>query len=137
MKRIVSFFSVITLGFSTVYSQNVNIPDSIFLYILIDYGVDTSGDGQISYEEAAAVSCLNLGWWFQIKSLTGIEAFVNLDTLNCSDHLLSSLDVSGCTALKVLYYSHNKLNNLNISGCINLEVLNCADNQLTRMNVSD
>jgi Leucine-rich repeat (LRR) protein len=138
MKRIASFLSVIILGFSPVYSQYVNIPDSNFLNTLIGYGVDTNGDGQISYEEAAAVNYLYLSydWWWQIKSLTGIEAFINLDTLYCSGNLLSSLDVSGCTALKVLDCSHNKLINLNISGCADLKVLHCADNQLDTLDVA-
>ena len=34
-----------------------------------------------------------------ISDMTGIEAFVNLDTLYCNDNQLTSLDVSGCIAL--------------------------------------
>ncbi len=138
MKRIIWLHSAIILGFSPVYSQNVNIPDSIFFYRLIDYGVDTNGDGQISYEEAAAVNHLNVsswGWW-QIKSITGIEAFVNLETLICSSNLLTSLNVSGCTALKQLDCSGNKLVHLNISGCTDLKVLHCDDNLLDTLDIS-
>jgi hypothetical protein len=66
----------------------VDIPDNAFLKALIEEGVDTNGDSMISSEEAEAVISLNVGsrylvgdeWYFRdrIKSLDGIEAFVNL-----------------------------------------------------------
>ena len=44
-----------------------------------------------------------------ISDLTGIEAFVNLKSLNCFDNQLTSLDVSSNTALKRLICSRNQL----------------------------
>ena len=84
----------------------VDISDDAFLNALIEEGVDTNGDGLISSEEAEAVISLYVGsaiyigdgyrWRDQITSLEGIEAFVNLDSLNCSQNLLTYLNVSDC-----------------------------------------
>jgi len=43
---------------------------------------------------------------------------------------LTSLNVSGCAALKSLYCSDNQLQTLDISGCTALEYLDCSGNQL-------
>ena len=56
--------------------------------------------------------------------------------LYCNKNQLSSLDVSGCTALKKLDYIGNQLTSLNVSGCTVLEYLNCFDEQLTSLDVS-
>jgi Leucine-rich repeat (LRR) protein len=63
-------------------AQNVNIPDTAFLYALIDESVDTNGDSLISYAEAEAVTYLEFSYKI-ISDMTGIEAFINLDTLDC------------------------------------------------------
>jgi Leucine-rich repeat (LRR) protein len=76
-------------------AQNVEIPDTAFLHALIDEGVDTNGDSLISYAEAEAITTLNVTHR-NISNLTGIEAFVNLDTLDCSFNQLTSLDQPGC-----------------------------------------
>lgn len=46
---------------------------------------------------------------------------------------LTSLNVSGCTALTKLNCSSNKLTTLNITGCTALEELDCQNNQLTSL----
>ena len=46
---------------------------------------------------------------------------------------LTSLNVSGCTALTTLDCSGNKLTTLNITGCTALEELDCSNNQLTSL----
>ncbi|OLS22245.1 MAG: hypothetical protein HeimC2_30270 [Candidatus Heimdallarchaeota archaeon LC_2] len=71
------------------------IVDNAFLLELLDLGVDTDGDSLINYAEAEVVNNLDLSgqwrdsgevrvdsWW--IENMTGIEAFVNLDTLKCA-----------------------------------------------------
>ncbi len=55
-------------------------------------------DGYISYAEAEQTTSLNVSnqneeWWDgkgAIKTLTGIEAFTNLDSLDCSKNQLDS-----------------------------------------------
>ena len=49
---------------------------------------------------------------------------------------LTSLDISGCTSLTLLWCKGNRLTSLNISGCTALTTLLCLDNQLTSLDVS-
>ena len=138
---------VLTIA-SVSSAQNVNIPDAIFKNALINVGVDTDEDGEINYDEAEAVTsldvsgmricdkhtCWNVGF---IESLAGIEAFVNLTDLDCSRNQLTSLDVSDNTSLMYLYCSQNQLTSLDVSGCNALTRLYCWVNQLTSLNVSN
>jgi hypothetical protein len=142
-----------------VYNNDsiVFIPDTAFLYALIDEEVDTNGDSLISYEEAEAIDTLNVSEG-GISDMTGIEAFVNLETLICLINQLTSIDISNNTALKHLDCFANSLTSLNVSNntalthlgcmrnelarldvsnCTQLESLNCVGNQLTSLNVSN
>jgi len=55
MKRIGLILMAILLVAFPTFSQTVSIPDTAFLYALIDEGVDTNEDSLISYEEAEAI----------------------------------------------------------------------------------
>ncbi len=117
-------------------AQNVNIPDINFKNALINYSVDTNYDGEISYAEAEAI-CYLFVFENSITNLTGIEAFVNLDTLEIANTQATILDVSACTALKFLACAGNLFTSLNISGCTSLIFLNCEGNQLDSLDVSN
>jgi len=80
----------------------VEIPDESFLKALSASGVDKNGDGLMSRAEAEAITYLNISNWF-IQDLTGIEAFVNLDTLYCWRNQLTSLNISNNCLLKNLH----------------------------------
>ena len=56
--------------------------------------------------------------------------------LYCEDNQLTSLDVSGCSALGELKCWNNQLVSLDVSGCTSLIYLRCQDNQLTSLDVS-
>ncbi|MFC2099126.1 hypothetical protein ACFLTA_05435 [Bacteroidota bacterium] len=130
----------------------VNIPDNNFLNLLIDMGVDTDGDSLISSTEAEVVTTLEMrgrkclspekgapalaGDYPEIKSLEGIGAFINLDTLICCSNGLSSLDLSGNTALRYLNCWFCGLTRLNISENIILSYLDCGANPLTGIDLS-
>ncbi|MDY4245774.1 MAG: leucine-rich repeat domain-containing protein [Porphyromonas sp.] len=60
----------------------------------------------------------------------------DVKTLNCKGNQLTSLDVSGCTALTELGCSNNQLTSLDVSSCITLTKLRCYNNQLTSLDVS-
>lgn len=60
---------------SVTNTQNVNIPNTQFLYALFGEGVDIDNVGLISYEEAEAVTSLEVSYE-EISYLTGIEAFI-------------------------------------------------------------
>lgn len=71
-----------------------------------------------------------------IQDLAGIELFINLTILNCSDNQLTNLDVSGCTKLEGLNCQFNRLTSLDVSGCTKLKQLFCSDNQLTSLDIT-
>ncbi len=124
-------FAVIALNSN---AQIVSIPDLNFKAALITAGIDTSGDGEISYAEAALITSLNVNSK-SIADLTGIQAFVNLTDLNCYSNQLTSLDMSSNHALKYLTCSSNHLTSLIVTGNTALATLNCVFNNLTSLNV--
>lgn len=121
----------------------VYIMDMRFLQRLIDEGVDTNGDGLISYAEAEAVIHLDVGIENNclltnemIGDLTGIEAFVNLESLSVQGNLLTHMDISNLTQLEVLNCEVNILNRLDVSKNTALEELNCRWNQISELDLT-
>jgi len=72
----------------------------------------------------------------ELTSLKGIEHFKSLTHLTCYNNQLTTLDVSGCTALDWLECSSNQLTALDVRGCTALTSLYCSSNQLTTLDVS-
>jgi hypothetical protein len=128
---------------------NVNIPDSNFLEVLIDEGLDTNNDGQISYAEAYEVTslyfegdvCLMCEDWcasrLDIESLEGIEAFVNLRRLSFSCTKIEHLNLPTLPTLTALFCMSDTLKSLDISKCTALRELTLGFSQLTSIDVSN
>ncbi|MBC8485652.1 MAG: hypothetical protein H8D45_06385, partial [Bacteroidetes bacterium] len=118
--------------------QTVYIPDASFKAILIELGIDSNNNGEIEYSEAEIVTELPLFSWTEIISdLTGIEAFINLEYLDCGNHAISTLDLSSNTYLKILDCAVNVLDSLNVTQCIQLKKITCYFNQLININISN
>jgi len=120
---------------SVTQVQIVNIPDANFKQSLIDLGIDLNSDGQIQVSEAQIRTSLKLSSKL-ILSLSGIEAFINLTSLDCSDNQLTILDISKNTALTFLDCFNNKLTTIDVSKNTALTALSCTGNQLTTIDVS-
>ncbi|WDF64521.1 leucine-rich repeat domain-containing protein [Flavobacterium sp. KACC 22763] len=71
-----------------------------------------------------------------ITSLSGIEYFTSLTTLDCFDNKISTLNLSKNKALTKIYCIHNKLTQLDLSKNTNLTELNCSNNQLKTLDLS-
>ncbi|MCF6132440.1 T9SS type A sorting domain-containing protein [Flavobacterium wongokense] len=71
------------------------------------------------------------------NSLTTLDLNSNLalETLECGENDLTSLEVGNCTNLKNLSCYRNLLTNLDTSNLIHLESLRCGDNFLSQLNV--
>ena len=68
-----------------------------------------------------------------------LSGLIYLREMDCGDNestQLTSLNLSGCSAMLYLDCSHNQLNSLDLSGCTFLDVLMCFENQLTTLDVS-
>lgn len=98
--------------------------------------IDVNNDGEIQISEALMVYHLNVRL-SNISNLTGIEAFSNLQSLNCEWNLLTSLDTSGLVNLISLRASRCSLTSLNVSASTYLTSLSCDNNFLTSLNVSN
>lgn len=142
MKRIGLISILFGLGAIYAYPQEsiVSIPDTAFLYALIEEGVDTNGDSLISQSEAEAITYLdvnNNNKDRKINNLSGIEGFVNLDSLMCYGNSLDSLDLSMNTALLFINCHRNLIKKIDVSNCLVLEFLEASRNRLTSINVSN
>ena len=137
--RVLFFLSAVTLLCTQcdVFEPepDVKIPDEAFLNALIDLGIDRNGDGAISPREAEEIPHIDVSER-GISDMTGIEAFVNLERLNCWRNQLTNLDVSQNTALTDLYCAFNQLTSLDVSNNTALTVLHCFSNQLTSLDIS-
>ena len=72
-----------------------------------------------------------------LTSLKGLEGFVGLETLHCSNNQLTELDLSALTNLMELNCSNNQLTELDLSALTNLKLLYCSYNQLTKLDISN
>lgn len=117
--------------------EEININDQTFLEALIEQGVDTNADGMISPAEAEVISKLELNGK-GIIDMTGIEAFINLDTLYCESNQFTWINLSECRKLQVLYCSHGRLKTLDVSNNPLLKDLACERNvDLRELDVSN
>lgn len=127
-----------TLGTSSLQAQNVYIPDINFKNYLLNHpSINTNGDSEIQESEAMAftgtINCSYSG----IADLTGIEAFINLATLDCKYNQLTSLNVTNNTALVYLDFRDNYVTFIDISNNTALMHLNTYYNPLTSLDVSN
>jgi len=124
-------------------AQNVNIPDTNFKAALVaNESINTNMDAEIQVSEASvfngAINVSQLG----ITDLTGIEAFVALDSLDCSLNQIASLNVSANTALTYLNCSGNSdfswtyIDSLDVSANSLLTSLICSGNGLLSLNTT-
>ena len=115
----------------------VNIPDANFKnYLLANTDINTNEDNEIQCAEAenysGNIACPNLG----IQDMTGLEAFINIATLDCNSNQLTSLNVSKNTNLFTIICHNNKINTLNLENNPGLTGLNCAQNLINALDLS-
>ena len=136
------------------------------LYLLVEgVTLDSEGNALITQDVIDTITELDVSNQ-GLTSLSGIENFVNITYLDCSDNYLETLDISELinletlicsrcfihvetrtysdgtldlsdnTELVNLYCDENNLTELNISQNAKLEVLECQNNYLTELYVS-
>jgi Leucine-rich repeat (LRR) protein len=147
MKKLLPFILLIS---SIAGAQIVNIPDGSFKVRLLSAGqvsntafsggvsvpIDTNNDSEIQVSEAQVIDSLNVSIG-SIEDLTGISAFTNLKSLNCSQNQLTALDLSALTGLKKINFEENQVGQFDVLPFSNLEELLCSRNQLTALNLTN
>ncbi len=160
MKKSLLFSAVIAfISIETSKAQVVYFPDMNFKLALIqNHNIDTNFDWEIQFSEAAAYSDSIFLGYHNITDATGIEAFTsisrltiiynynltnlnvsansNLTYLNCRGNGITSLNISGTTALDSLYCDNNLITSLDASAHPNLTFLNCYANDIASLNLS-
>ena len=84
--------------------------------------IDADGDGKITFEEAAVVKELNLGFSEKpesskdcITDITGLEYFTSLETLNLKYNTVSDAKpIEGISTLQVLILGENPISSINL-----------------------
>jgi len=116
---------IFVIGLSA-QSQTTAIPDPHFEQALIDLGIDSDGElnGQILTADAEQVTNLYITTPDDgsvsypddfIQDLTGLEAFVNVDTLRINWTVVEELNLSTLTQLRYLDVNDNMLTWLDVS----------------------
>lgn len=102
-------------SYSTIdCSQVTIIPDPAFEEKLIAMNIDTDGkNGSVLNTSISTITSLNVSL-SNIKDLTGIKGFISLSNLNCSENLLSTLDLSQNKTLRLVNCSNNNLIGLDL-----------------------
>ena len=104
--------------------------------IISDVGKITRQD----METIASVTELEIGSGHSssesLTDLRGIEFFKSLKHLGFQETAWTSLDVSGCSTLTLLYCLRTEFTKLNVSGCTALRTLDCEGDRLTSLNIS-
>ena len=126
--------------------ENIIFEDANFkAYLVANF--DTDGDGEISKEEALAITKIIVGTK-DIESLAGIEHMANLTELRCEgpwsifepeedpEGKLKTLDVSKNVNLTILYCGFNQFTSLDVTNNPKIEQLRCAGNNLNSLDVS-
>ena len=120
--------------------DSTNFTDSVFRQYVKD-NFDTDGSGGLSESEINKVTYIYVPGTSSkpgsISDLTGIELFPNITSLYCEYNKLTSLDLSGNTALTEVFCNGNSIKSLNVSKNTELIYLWCQNNQLTSLDVKN
>jgi Leucine-rich repeat (LRR) protein len=152
MKKIILLFVIISP--IVCNAQIINFPDINLKNKLLTNGIacigesmdncifggsiDSNNNGEIEVSEAEAVAMLYVNsTGIQITDLTGIEYFINLEYLDCTNNNLTTINLSQNISLKHLNCNNNDLSSLSLDGLIHLEILACRNNQLTSLDISE
>ncbi|WP_298515807.1 matrixin family metalloprotease [uncultured Kordia sp.] len=124
-------------SFSDTYCRYTAIPDANFetaLEALITD--DVSGDGQVPTAEIETLTNLDVSS-LNISDLTGIEDFVALETLYCSNNNLTTINVSNLTNLQSLRALSNDLTTIDLTNNTALTDLRIEQNNLTSIDLTN
>lgn len=129
-------------------AQIINFPDPNMKAALLNptyvenvsgipiFSVDTNFDGEIDVFEASEITILVIDN-ASISDLTGIEAFDNLVQVSCANNQITSLVLTGLTALQMVNCTNNQLTYIDVSGLSQLLSLDfTGNNNVAHLDVS-
>jgi hypothetical protein len=115
----------------------VYFDDMEFKEILLnDFDINTNKDNEISLEEATLYEEAIDVSFNSIKSLTGIEKFVNITALNFANNNVSTLDLSTNINLKYLDCGNNPFYEINLEANTKLTHLDIRTTNISTLDLS-
>jgi len=121
------------------FGQQTYVPDDNFEAYLEANGMGNgiANDDYVNTASIDTVIYLDVTWQF-ISDLTGIENFIALTELDCSENDLTTLDLSQNTFLTYLNCARNwGITGLDVSTNSAIEYLDCHDNLINSLDVSN
>ena len=117
-----TFLLFLLLSVSICSAQYTSLPDTNFEKALINLGIDSGSiDGKVLTSNISSITSLDI-YGKGISDITGIQDFISLKYLKCSDNNLLNIDISKNTVLTELDISVNFLTTLDVSKNTNLYV---------------
>ena len=127
----------------TTLDNTIHFADKVLerrLLAMTEPKIDADGDGKITFEEAATVKELQLGFDLKPEStvdcvtdITGLEYFTSLETLSLKFNSVSDIKpIEGISTLKVLILGENPIYSINLDALGEL-----TDLRLYGTNISD
>ncbi|MBC8755841.1 hypothetical protein H2O64_14280 [Kordia sp. YSTF-M3] len=111
------------------------VPDDNFEQALIDLGYDTTLDNYVTTANINTVTSLNVVGK-NIASLTGLQSFTALQSLDFSINNVTTVDLTQNAQLRVLLLTGNSLATINVSQNPLLRGLTVEENLLTTIDVT-
>jgi ELWxxDGT repeat protein len=112
------------------------VPDDLFEQKLIELGYDDILDDYVITDSINSINKLEIEN-INIDDLTGLEAFVALDTLSLKDLSIDAIDLGSLRRLKHLNLFRNLLRNIDVSKNLLLEEFYASENRLTTLDLSN
>ncbi len=137
MKSLFVSITFFCLSILNLYAQTITFPDANFQNALLTHwpAIDINNDGLIQVSEIENLTSLDIEGK-SISNLSGIEAFPNLVSLNCSNNNLLNIDLSLNLELKYLELAGNSISSIDLRINTKLQVLGLQDNGLTSIDVT-
>ncbi len=123
----------------------VEIKDDILRKYLIDNGIDTDSDGNISFEEAAAFKTIEMGIEYEedandantVKDISGLENFTSLEILNLKFHRVTDASpIEKISALTSLNLGENPITELDLTELGNITDLRLYGTQVENLELA-
>ena len=117
------------------FLPKTQLNDSSFEKYLIEIGVDDILDGFVNTKKCLSITSMNLSDK-NIRNLTGINIFKNLEVLLLDNNFLEDIDLSQNTKLEILSISNNLLSNLDLSSNTSIKSLGLDKNNIESIDLS-
>jgi len=117
------------------FLPKTQLNDSSFEKYLIEIGVDDILDGFVDTKKCLSITSMDLSDK-NIRDLTGINIFKNLEVLLLDNNFLEDIDLSKNIKLEILSISNNLLSNIDLSENSSIKSLGLDKNKIESIDLS-